>query len=198
MAAFASASERTSYAATSTCPGRRALFLTSSGTGPGGGQWVAGRQDSGPSSASSGDESRPRGGEDPPGGSALAAGVPTRRTVACSRSRSSRRLPVAPEATRQLDAAQSLYEPGKIERTLRGLGVTNIDLLRRGGEIDRAAELLITQAAAESESGPPDPSTAGRRPQAVAGNGLRHGRVSTNRRAGGGHSYAGTSTGSGS
>jgi hypothetical protein len=43
----------------------------------------------------------------------------------------------APEAAEQLAAAQSLYEPGRIERTLRGLGVTGIDLLRRG---ERSAE----------------------------------------------------------
>ena len=44
------------------------------------------------------------------------------------------REPVTPEAAEQIADAQSLYEPGRIERTLRGLGVTDIDLLRRGGE----------------------------------------------------------------
>ena len=59
--------------------------------------------------------------------------------------------PVALEAAERIADAQSLYEPGRIERTLRGLGVTDIDLLRRGGEIDQAAEQLIIQAA-ERES----------------------------------------------
>jgi hypothetical protein len=69
-----------------------------------------------------------------------------------------RREPAVPEAAEEVADAQSLYEPGRIERTLRGLGVTDIDLLRRGGEIDRVAEHLIIQAAAEHESRPPDPS----------------------------------------
>jgi hypothetical protein len=42
------------------------------------------------------------------------------------------REPVAPEAAEQLADAQSLWEPGRIERTLRGLGVTDIHLLRHG------------------------------------------------------------------
>jgi hypothetical protein len=50
---------------------------------------------------------------------------------------------LTPEAAEQIADAQSLYEPGRIERTLRGLGVTDIALLRRGGEIDQAAEQLI-------------------------------------------------------
>ena len=58
-----------------------------------------------------------------------------------------RREPVTPEAAEQIADAQSLYKPGRIERTLRGLGVTDIDLLRRAGEIDQAAEQLIIQAA---------------------------------------------------
>ena len=57
------------------------------------------------------------------------------------------REPVTPEAAEQIADAQSLYEPGRIERTLRGLGVTDIDLLRRGEKIDQAAEQLIIQAA---------------------------------------------------
>jgi hypothetical protein len=43
-----------------------------------------------------------------------------------------RREPVTPEAAERIANAQSLYEPGRIERTLRGLGVTDIDLLRHG------------------------------------------------------------------
>jgi hypothetical protein len=81
-----------------------------------------------------------------------------------------RREPVIPEAAEQIDDAQSLYEPGRIERTLRGLGVTDIDLLRRGGEIDQAAEHLITRAAAaEGESRLPDPSSTGLSVQAAKG-----------------------------
>jgi hypothetical protein len=81
-----------------------------------------------------------------------------------------RREPVTPEAAEQIADAQSLYEPGRIERTLRGLGVTDIDLLRRGGEIDEAAEQLIIQAAAvERESRLPTPSNTGLRVQAVKG-----------------------------
>ena len=37
---------------------------------------------------------------------------------------------------------------GDVERTLRALGVTDIHLLRRGAEIDRAAEQLIADASA--------------------------------------------------
>jgi hypothetical protein len=77
---------------------------------------------------------------------ATAARVP-RRTGLPAIHAGRRREPVTPEAAEQIADAQSLYEPGRIERTLRGLGVTDIDLLRRGGEIDRAAEELITQAA---------------------------------------------------
>jgi hypothetical protein len=79
-----------------------------------------------------------------------------------------RREPVTPEAAEQIADAQSLYEPGRIERTLRGLGITDIDLLRRGGEIDQAAEQLIIQAA-EHESRLPDPSSTGLRVRAVKG-----------------------------
>jgi hypothetical protein len=78
-----------------------------------------------------------------------------------------RREPVTPEATEQIADAESLYEPGRIERTLRALGVTDIDLLRRGGEIDRTAEQLIVQAAAENEARPTDPSTPGTHAQDV-------------------------------
>ena len=67
----------------------------------------------------------------------------------------------------QIADAQSLYEPGRIERTLRGLGITGTDLLRRAEEIDRAAEQLITQAAAEHEAQPMGPSSAGTRTQAA-------------------------------
>jgi hypothetical protein len=76
---------------------------------------------------------------------------------------------VTPEAAEQIADAQSLYEPGRIERTLRGLGVTDIDLLRRGGEIDQAAEHLIIQAA-EREPRLPDPSGRRLRVQAVKEN----------------------------
>jgi hypothetical protein len=79
------------------------------------------------------------------------------------------REPVTPEAAEQIADAQSLYEPGRIERTLRGLGVTDIYLLRRGGEIDQAAEHLIIQAA-EREPRLPDPSGRRLRVQAVKEN----------------------------
>ncbi|MFI5065313.1 MAG: hypothetical protein ACHP9Z_15255 [Streptosporangiales bacterium] len=70
--------------------------------------------------------------------------------------------PGVPEATGQFADAQSVYEPGRIERTLRGLGITGTHLLRRRAEdLDRAAEQLITQAAAEHEAQPSDPSSAG-------------------------------------
>jgi hypothetical protein len=72
-----------------------------------------------------------------------------------------RREPATPEAAEQIVNAQCLYEPGRIERTLRELGVTDIDLLRRGGEIDQAAEQLIIQAAVEREPRLPDPPMAG-------------------------------------
>ena len=57
----------------------------------------------------------------------------------------------APEAAEQLAHAQATYEPGRIEQTLRGLGITDTNLIRRGAQIDRAAEQLITQAAAREE-----------------------------------------------
>ena len=98
---------------------------------------------------------------------ATAARVP-HRTVLPAIHAGHRREPVTPEAAEQIADAQSLYEPGRIERTLRGLGVTDIDLLRRGGEIDQAAEQLIIQAA-ERESRLPDPSSTGLRVQAVKG-----------------------------
>ena len=62
---------------------------------------------------------------------ATAARVP-HRTVLPAIHAGHRREPVTPEAAEQIADAQSLYEPGRIERTLRGLGVTDIDLLRRG------------------------------------------------------------------
>ena len=77
---------------------------------------------------------------------ATAARVPHRAVLPAIHA-GHRREPVTPEAAEQIADAQSLYEPGRIERTLRGLGVTDIDLLRRGGEIDQAAEQLIIQAA---------------------------------------------------
>jgi hypothetical protein len=95
---------------------------------------------------------------------ATAARVPHRTVLPAGHHRE----PVTPEAAEQIADAQSLYEPGRIERTLRGLGVTDIDLLRRGGEIDQAAEQLIIQAA-ERESRLPDPSSTGLRVQAVKG-----------------------------
>ncbi|MGH3225825.1 MAG: hypothetical protein ACRDPY_45285 [Streptosporangiaceae bacterium] len=66
----------------------------------------------------------------------------------------------APEAAEQLAEAQAAYEPGRIEQTLRGLGITDTNLIRRGAQIDRAAEQLITQAAAEHESRQPIGSAA--------------------------------------
>jgi hypothetical protein len=96
---------------------------------------------------------------------ATAARVP-HRPVLPSIHAGHRREPVTAEAAEQIANAQSLYEPGRIERTLRGLGVTDIDLLRRGGEIDQAAEQLIIQAA-ERESRLPDPSGRRLRVQAV-------------------------------
>ena len=65
---------------------------------------------------------------------------------------------MTPGAAEQIAGAQDLYASGRIEQTLRGLGVTDIDFLRRGGDIDRAPEQLIIQAAAERESEPVDPS----------------------------------------
>jgi hypothetical protein len=91
---------------------------------------------------------------------ATATRVP-HRTVFPATHAGHRREPVAPpEAAEQIAGAQSLYEPGRIERTLRGLGVTDINLLRRGGEIDRAAEQLIIHATTERESRSPERSTA--------------------------------------
>jgi hypothetical protein len=46
-------------------------------------------------------------------------------------------------------AGQLADQPGPIEDSLHRLGVTNPDLLRRGGDIDRAGEQLIIEAAAE-------------------------------------------------
>jgi len=98
---------------------------------------------------------------------ATAARVPHRPTLPAIHAGRPRE-PVTPVAAEQLADAQSLYKPGRIERTLRELGVTDIDLLRRGGEIDRAAEQLIILAA-EHESRLPDPSSTGLRVQAVKG-----------------------------
>ena len=53
-----------------------------------------------------------------------------------------------PEAAEHLAEAQAAYEPGRVEQTLRGLGITDTNLIRRGAQIDRATEQLITQAAA--------------------------------------------------
>ena len=100
---------------------------------------------------------------------ATAARVPHRPVLSAVHA-GHRREPVTLEAAEQLAEAQSLYEPGRIERTLRGLGVTDIDLLRRGGEIDEAAEQLIIRAAAvERECRLPTPSSTGLRVQAVKG-----------------------------
>jgi len=82
-----------------------------------------------------------------------------------------------PEATGQLAEARSVYEPGRIERTLRGLGITGTDLLRRAGDIDRAAEQLITQSAAEREARPPDASTPGTPTRAARDAGRQGGRA---------------------
>ena len=70
-----------------------------------------------------------------------------------------RRDPELDEAAEQLAEAQAVYEPGRVERTLRGLGITGTDFLRRAEEIDRAAEQLITKAAAEHGAQPSDAST---------------------------------------
>jgi hypothetical protein len=82
-----------------------------------------------------------------------------------------------PEATGQLAEAQSVYEPGRIERTLRGLDITDADLLRRAGDIDRAAEQLITQAASEHEARSPDLPTPGTRARAARDAGRQGGRL---------------------
>ncbi len=87
----------------------------------------------------------------------------------------------APEAAEQLAEAQAAYEPGRIEQTLRGLGITDTNLIRRGAQIDRAAEQLITQAAAEHESPRPDPSAAAVHTPPV-GRGKELGRGSNNPR----------------
>ena len=73
---------------------------------------------------------------------ATAARVPHRRVLPAIHAGHPRE-PVTPEAAGQIADAQSLYESGRIERTLRGLGVTDIDLLRRAGEIDRAADTWL-------------------------------------------------------
>jgi hypothetical protein len=87
------------------------------------------------------------------------AGLPALRTA-------QRRDPEPGKDAGQFAEAQAVYEPGRIERTLRGLGITGTDLLRRAEEIDRAAERLIIKAAAEHGARPPDPSTDVTRAQA--------------------------------
>ena len=62
-----------------------------------------------------------------------------------------------PEAAEHLAEAQAAYEPGRVEQTLRGLGITDTNLIRRGAQIDRATEQLITQAAARKEPSQADP-----------------------------------------
>jgi hypothetical protein len=62
-----------------------------------------------------------------------------------------------PEAAEHLAEAQAAYEPGRVEQTLRGLGITDTNLIRRGAQIDRATEQLITQAAAREEPSQADP-----------------------------------------
>jgi hypothetical protein len=89
---------------------------------------------------------------------ATAAQVPHRTGLPVLRT-AQRRDPEAAEAARQVAEAQAAYEPGRIERTLRGLGVTSAGLLRRAEDLDRAAEQLITKAAAEYGARPSDPST---------------------------------------
>ena len=88
--------------------------------------------------------------------------LPAIRTAQC-------RDPEADEAAGQLAEAQAVYEPGKIEQTLRGLGITSTGLLRRAEDLDRAAEQLITQAAAEHGAEPRDSSAEGTRAQAGRG-----------------------------
>lgn len=48
--------------------------------------------------------------------------------------------------------AKSAEAVGAVERTLRVLGVTDIHLLRRGTEIDRASEQLIIEAAVRAHA----------------------------------------------
>ena len=96
---------------------------------------------------------------------ATAARVPLRPGLPALRS-AGRRDPEVGETGGQLAEAQAVYEPGRIERTLRGLGITGTGLLRRAEEIDRAAEQLITQAAAEHGARLADPSTDVTRAQA--------------------------------
>lgn len=97
---------------------------------------------------------------------ATAARVPLRPGLPALRS-TGRRDPEVGEPAEQLAEAQAVYEPGRIERTLRGLGITGTDLLRRAEEIDRAAEQLIIKAAAEHGARPPDPSADVTRAQAA-------------------------------
>ena len=96
---------------------------------------------------------------------ATAARVPPRPGLPAIRT-AQRRDPEVGEDAGQLAKAQAIYEPGRIERTLRGLGVTGADLLRRAEDLDRAAKQLITKAAAEHGARPSDPSTDVTRAQA--------------------------------
>ncbi len=67
----------------------------------------------------------------------------------------------APNAAAEPPAAgQHSDLPGPVERILHGLGITSPDLLRRGAEMDRAAEQLIIDAAAERRPQHGLPSTA--------------------------------------
>ena len=90
---------------------------------------------------------------------ASAAGVPHRIVLPEMTSQAGdRRDPAAePEAAEQLAEAQAAYEPGRVEQTLRGLGITDTNLIRRGAQIDRATEQLITQAAASEKPSQADP-----------------------------------------
>jgi hypothetical protein len=90
---------------------------------------------------------------------ASAAGAPRRIALSETMSPAGDRgdPAAAPEVAAQLAEAQAAYEPGKIEQTLRGLGITDTTLIQRGAQIDRAAEQLITQAAASHEPSQPSP-----------------------------------------
>ena len=73
-----------------------------------------------------------------------------------------------PEAAERLAEAQAAYEPGRVEQTLRGLGITDTNLIRRGAQFDRATEQLITQAASQEPS-QPNPLTIALRTAGNAG-----------------------------
>jgi hypothetical protein len=74
-----------------------------------------------------------------------------------------RREPALNAAAEPSAAGQPGDRPGPIEDSLHKLGVTSLDLLRRGAEIDRAGERLIIEAAAEHEPGDGQPRVARRR-----------------------------------